>query len=474
MKHISLFIVAGFLCSPCGSHGQVMGYQIAVTITNPTPSIGDYFGRPVAAVGANRFLIGAQFNNTGIGNTGSGYLFNTNGTLLTTITNPIVSIGDKFGAAVAVLGSDRLIIGAFEADVGPVSTGLADVGAAYLFNTNGVLLNTFTNPFPDEYDHFGCSVAVVGTDKVLIGASDDLIAGNYTGAAYLFNTNGALLTTFTNPTPEFGDFFGRSLTAVGSDKVLIGAQYDNAGAMDAGAAYLFNTNGTLLFTFTNPTPALNELFGIAVAALSADRVLIGASGDSTGAPGAGAAYLFSTSGALLTTFTNPFPALNDNFGLAISAVGTTNILIGAPNDDAGATDSGSAYLFTTNGTLLTIITNPTPALNDLFGASLAAIGTDKVLVGAHLDNTGATDSGAAYLFNLLQIPNLFLARTTTNTIAITWPSTSTGFVLQENTGSGISTNWINAISSPAVDNGTTKSVIINPQSGNRFYRLFKQ
>jgi hypothetical protein len=47
-------------------------------------------------------------------------------------------------------------------------------------------------------------------------------------------------------------------------------------------------------------------------------------------------------------------------------------------------------------------------------------------------------------------------------------------VLQENTGSGISTNWINAISSPVVDNGTTKTVIITPQSSSRFYRLFKQ
>ena len=184
MKHILILFTIGLAFVSNSLHAQPTTYQISVTITNPTPGTGDFFGRPVAAVGADKLLIGAQYNNAGIGNTGSAYLFSTNGTLLTTITNPISSSGDKFGFAVAAVGSDRLLIGALEADVGD----LMDVGAAYLFNTNGVLLNTFTNPFPDEFDHFGCSVAAVGVDKVLIGASDDLIAGNYTGAVPMVRT----------------------------------------------------------------------------------------------------------------------------------------------------------------------------------------------------------------------------------------------------------------------------------------------
>lgn len=472
MKRISFLVVATLVSFAVGLHAQVTGYQLSVTITNPTPGNGDFFGRPVAAVGSDRYLIGAQFNNTGVGNTGSAYLFNTNGVLLTTITNPSSFSGDKFGFAVASLGSDRLIIGALEADVGPISARLEDVGAAYLFDANGALLNTFTNPFPDEYDRFGCSVAAVGVDKVLIGASDDLIAGNFTGAAYLFNTNGTLLTTFTNPTPEFGDFFGRTVAAVGSDKVVIGAQLDNAVVMDSGAAYLFSTNGTLLTIFNNPSPASNDVFGCSVAAVGADKVIIGAYGDGTGATGAGAAYLFSTNGTLLTTFTNPFPALADNFGWAVSAVGTNTVLIGAPGDNAGANDSGSVYFFDLSGTLLTTITNPTPAGGDLFGAHLAAIGTNRVIIGAHLDDTGAVNSGSAYAFNLLQIPNLSLARTT-NTLAISWPSTAVGFVLQETSGNIASVNWSNVATTP-VDNGTTKTVIIPLQPGERFYRLFKQ
>jgi hypothetical protein len=470
MKRILLLVSICLLPLAIVLRAQPTAYLISATITNPTPQAGDFFGRPVAAFGADRVLIGAQFNNAGIGSTGSAYVYSTNGTLLTTITNPLASVDDKFGFAVAAVGLDRLVVGAVEADAGPPQARLDDVGAAYLFSANGTLLNTFTNPFPGEFDHFGCAVAVVGGNKILIGASDDQIGGIYTGAAYLFSTNGALLTTLTNPTPEFGDFFGRTMVAVGDDKFLIGAYYDNAGGLGAGAAHLFSTNGTLLVSFTNPTPAIDDLFGAALAAVGADRVLIGAYGDKTGAANSGAAYLFSTGGALLATITNPHPALNDNFGWALSAVGTDKLLIGAPNDDTGAANSGSAYLFSTNGALLAAIPNPTPAPNDSFGASLAAVRADRVIIGAYLDDIGAADSGAAHLFNLLPIPSLSIARTSTNTIVLSWPSSAAGFVLQENPNSVGPAGWSNVLTTPA-DNGTSKSVILNPTTGNRYFRV---
>jgi len=68
-------------------------------------------------------------------------------------------------------------------------------------------------------------------------------------------------------------------------------------------------------------------------------------------------------------------------------------------------------------------------------------------------------------------PLLFVARTTTNTVAVFWPSPSTGFVLQQNTNSVASVNWSNVVAAPS-DDGTTKTVIVNPPTGNRFYRLF--
>ncbi len=315
--------------------------------------------------------------------------------LLTTFTNPTPAINDQFGQPVAAVGSDRVLIGAVADD-----TGATEAGAAYLFNANGTLLTTFTNPTPAGGDQFGLSVAAVGSDRVLIGTPYDNTGATLAGAAYLFSTNGTLLTTFTNPTPAINDTFGISVATVGSDRVLIAAYGDDTGATDTGAAYLFNTNGTLLITFTNPTPAASDSLGLSVAAVGSDRVLIGAAYDNTGATDAGAAYLFSTNGTLLTTFTNPTPAASEFFGSAFAAVGSDRVLISAPGDDTGATDAGVMYLFSTNGTLLTTFTNPTPAINDHFGNSVAAVGGGRVFIGAREDDTGATDAGAAYLFSV--------------------------------------------------------------------------
>ena len=362
----------------------------ALKIPNPMPAYADFFGCSVAALGIDRVLIGAYLGDAGAIDAGAAYLFSTNGTLLTTITNPTLMAGEQFGYSVAAVGTDRVLIGANQAN--------SYVGAVYLFNTNGALLTTFTNPIPRSQDHFGTSVAAVGTDHVLIGADQADIGMANAGAAYLFSTNGALITTFTNPTPYYSDSFGFSVAAVGTDRVLIGTPNDRTGASYSGAAYLLSTNGTLLTTFTNPTPEANEGFGFSVAAVGTDRVLIGAYADNTGAVGAGAAYLFSTSGTLLTTITNPTPAVGDNFGRTLAVLGTDRVLIGAKNDDTGAINAGAAYLFSTNGTLLNTFTKPTPEADDAFGGSVAAVGTDRVLIGAIGDNTGVSHAGAVYLF----------------------------------------------------------------------------
>lgn len=69
-------------------------------------------------------------------------------------------------------------------------------------------------------------------------------------------------------------------------------------------------------------------------------------------------------------------------------------------------------------------------------------------------------------------PTLYIARTTTNTVAVFWPSPATGYTLQQNTNSVSSVNWSNVVTAP-LDDGSTKTVIVSPPTGNRYYRLFK-
>ncbi len=68
-------------------------------------------------------------------------------------------------------------------------------------------------------------------------------------------------------------------------------------------------------------------------------------------------------------------------------------------------------------------------------------------------------------------PLLSILRTATNTVAVTWPSPSTDWTLQQNTNSVSSVNWSN-VAGGIVDDGTTKTLIVNPPVGNRSYRLF--
>jgi hypothetical protein len=55
-------------------------------------------------------------------------------------------------------------------------------------------------------------VATLGTDRLLVGASAQ-ISGR-SGAAYLFRTDGTLLTTFVSSSPANNDLFGSSLAVI--------------------------------------------------------------------------------------------------------------------------------------------------------------------------------------------------------------------------------------------------------------------
>ena len=66
-------------------------------------------------------------------------------------------------------------------------------------------------------------------------------------------------------------------------------------------------------------------------------------------------------------------------------------------------------------------------------------------------------------------PLLNIMLTPTNTAVVSWLSPSIGFTLQQNADLG-TTNWV-AAPQTVNDNGSIKFIIVNPPTGNRFYRL---
>jgi len=427
---------------------------LVTTITSPVPTNVINFGRSVAALGSDRVIVGATTVWTGDEHdVGVAYLFNTNGTSLATFTNPAPQGYDEFGASIAVLGSDRVFIGArgYSAYYPAGGYYISDSGVVYLFNTNGTLLNTITNPTPSSDEEFGAHIAAVGSDYLLVGGpyEYDPSIGFHTGVAYLFSTNGILLTTFTNPAPVTDDsYFGEAVAALGSDRVMITAPT---------AVYVFSTNGALLNTLFTPSASSYSL-----AVVGSNRVLVGV-------PYVGTAYLLDTNGTLLTTFPNPTPAYFERFGGAIAALGSDRVMIGAM-DSTAAPYSGAAYLFSATSTLLTTITNPTPAPNDLFGSSMAALGSDRVIIGAPSDDTAGTNTGAVYLFSLDPVAPRLSVTNTGGSVFVSWTKAADDFVLDQSVTLGA---WSQVTTASYQTNASSVFISVPAPTDTKFYRLRK-
>jgi len=328
------------------------------------------------------------------------------GSLIQVLLDPTQDPADRFGISIAAVG-ENVLVGAPQDATGP-----SNAGTAYLFSgSTGQLLRVFRNPQPAADDHFGEVVAALDRD-ILIAAPQTFSGGP--GFACLFDgLTGKLLHRFQHPTPHLGDGFGSSVTSLGG-KVFIGAYQDDTVATDAGAVYAFELDGgqwKLRPGFLAHVPRANDYFGGALAVVQGN-LLVGAVGDDQRGTDAGAVYLFDAStGRKLRTFWNPSPVAGDVFGRSIAAVGDPGtdghrsealvalVVVGAYMDDTGAENAGVVYLFSAEtGQLVETLLNPTPAIDEYFGWSVAAVGK-YVLSGAHQDDSGAENAGAAYLFD---------------------------------------------------------------------------
>jgi len=135
-----------------------------------------------------------------------------------------------------------------------------------------------------------------------------------------------------------------------------------------------------------------------------DRMLVGAPGANGGG---GAAYLVDTTtktNAVVGTFSETPSAFGlDRYGQAVAFVGQS-VVIGAPSYSSGA---GAVYVYSPDGLGGWTLTNTlngadyNTVADGLFGFSLAAFGTDHVLIGATQANRGAaTGDGQVFLVEL--------------------------------------------------------------------------
>src|SRR5439155_16755981 len=226
---------------------------------------------------------------------------------------------------------------------------------------------------------FGWAVAISGT-RMAVGTCENNgdIGPNKPGSVYVYD-----LASATPASPVLGlnssvrgDYFSYSLALSGS-RLVVGAPRHDTGASTAGVAYVYdlassNPTGAVV-TLNNPDPAEGDNFGNSVA-ISGTRVVVGAYNDSTVKAGAGSAYVYDLASGSptmpLVTLNNPNAGLYDQFGNSV-AISDTHVLVGAHLDDTGAEDAGIAYLYdlgsATPGVPVATFHNPNPAPNGNFG-----------------------------------------------------------------------------------------------------------
>jgi len=267
---------------------------------------------------------------------------------------------DRFGAAVAVDG-EFAVVGAPNENT---EFG-RDAGAAYVYRRNGGVWERTARLSPTglaQNDRFGTAVAISGTTIAVSAPNDDHAAGADAGTVFVFDLVGAAWVTSqlvrANDAAAF-DLFGTSLALLGS-RLLAGAPLeDNAAGVNAGAAYLFTRSSGLwsqAAKLASNDLAAGDLFGRSVAIVGSSRVLVGAPEDDPLGISSGSAYVFDRTliigGAVWSQRAKLVPldgAAGDRFGQALVQEGA-HIVVGAPQDDGvGGQDVGSAYIFQVSG-----------------------------------------------------------------------------------------------------------------------------
>jgi hypothetical protein len=306
------------------------------------------------------------------------------------------------------------IVGAPRDDVGAANSGVVKIFHSF----TGALLRVISSPIPELEQNFGWSVAVSGS-RVVIGAPSIGSGAPHAGRVFVYdlaaNDPAVPVVVIENPSPQFEDQFGASV-AISGTRIVVADPARDTPLSDNGIVYVYELTssnpGAPIVTLNNPTPSTMDYFGRAVA-ISGSYIVAGAHLDDTGAGNAGSAYVYdltsSTPTTPVVTLNNPSPAGGDSFGNAV-AISGTKVVVGVPQDDTGATDAGCAYVFDLSGdnpaTPIVVLNNPDPVSSpfggDKFGYSIAISGS-RVVVGAYHKDVGGLagiDAGVAYAFDL--------------------------------------------------------------------------
>jgi len=266
-------------------------------------------------------------------------------------------------------------------------------------------------------DFFGGASSISGDgDTAIVGAkNEDPNNQSNVGAAYIFARSGTTWSQQAKILPGdkgISDNFGYAVSiSSDGDTAIVGSKNEDTGGSDAGAAYIFTRSGTTWSQQAKIQASDKQgfdYFGESVAISSdGDTAIVGAKNEDTGANDAGSAYIFTRSG---TTWSQQAKIQasdqqsSDNFGdqVAISSDGDTAIVGTYFQEDAGETNTGAAYIFTRSGTTWSqqakLKASDREDSDNLARSISISSDGNAVILGASGEDTGGSSAGAAYIF----------------------------------------------------------------------------
>gem|GEM_PF-6864539 len=392
-------------------------YSLTVTVKNilithtskifsPDPANADYFGLSVAN-NDQYIVIGSSTDdklvdiNTSVFNSGAAYVYKSDGTFVTKLTDSSNQATNYFGSAVGIWG-DYIAIGASKNNEVAL-----EAGAVYIFKNIGddtfQEVSKITASDGQARDGFGSTISMYG-DYIAIGAIYD-DEGNSTnnGSVYIYKNNGldeySFVTKVFEETPSQDVNFGRSIS-LSQDHLAVGTNENKA------FLYQYTYDGETgssqnINTFFASDSAVTSGFGYSIS-MYENYIAIGSIKDTDKGINSGAVYIYNINGgevSQITKLTASDGQANDNFGSSLSFYGV-NLVIGSLGSDGG---NGSVYLFRNNlvdsFTQAQKLTVNSTSGSDDFGKAISLY-KENIVIGAPDDNTNGNSSGSAYLYSI--------------------------------------------------------------------------
>jgi hypothetical protein len=396
---ILVFLSLVLLARPFMHHGQCLSGQVFAADAQAGDGFGDFL-----ALSGGVAIVGAQFEDDVATDAGAAYAFRRTGVGLWVPTGKLLAgdgaAQDHFGFPVAVYGTTALVGAQKDDDMG------IDSGSAYVFEQiAGSWVETVKLTAPDGAagDNFAKSAAVWG-DHAVVGAVHD----DPWGSVYVFERLHTGDWTFQQkliPSGESADFGFRVL--VHEDLIVVGAPGDYDQGPDSGAVYVFDRTPEGWIETAKVTPldsSAGDYFGRSIS-LDGNTLLVGADKDAHAGVNSGSAYVFERAEDLSWTQISKLTAgdaqAGDSFGVSVAVWGDV-AAVGADEEDAAGIGAGALYIFERSADTW-IETGKLVAkgvsADDHFGYPVR-IADGYMLVGARNDDAFGTNSGTVYIYDL--------------------------------------------------------------------------